>query len=165
MARSQEWRVGFIMGGLEVFKVSLHSWQRGANPLPLFYEYPLYYPLPCYLQPPPALFFLFFSMFLWLKEWSCHIWCAILLNDNIDLCMLSLGALVPEGPWCVFYTTRREVYWGLTYNVAFYWYSDLISYTHKHTQHTQRPVDWHTHMNIYLHHLLCACSRYLYYSK
>ena len=48
------------MGGLEVFKVSLHSWQRGANPLPLFYEYPLYYPLPCYLQPPPALFFLFF---------------------------------------------------------------------------------------------------------
>ena len=24
---------GFIMGGWEIFKVSLHSWQRGANPL------------------------------------------------------------------------------------------------------------------------------------
>ena len=24
--------VGFIMGGWEIFKVSLHSWQRGANP-------------------------------------------------------------------------------------------------------------------------------------
>ena len=32
---SQEWGegVGFIMGGWEIFKVSLHSWQRGANPL------------------------------------------------------------------------------------------------------------------------------------
>ena len=38
---------------------------------------------------------------------------------------------------------------------------------HKHpnTQHTQGPVDWHTHINIYLHHLLCAHSSYLYYSK
>ena len=26
---------GFIMGGWEIFKVSLHSWQRGANPLVL----------------------------------------------------------------------------------------------------------------------------------
>ena len=24
--------VGFIIGGRELFKVSLHSWQRGANP-------------------------------------------------------------------------------------------------------------------------------------
>ena len=38
---------------------------------------------------------------------------------------------------------------------------------HKHpnTQHTQGPVDWHTQINIYLHHLLCAHSSYLYYSK
>ena len=36
------------------------------------------------------------------------------------------------GPWCVFYATRHQVYWGLTHNVVFYWYSDLISHTHKH---------------------------------
>ena len=28
--RSQEWGVGFIMGELEVLKVSLHSWERGV---------------------------------------------------------------------------------------------------------------------------------------
>ena len=36
--------VGFIMEGWEIFKVSLHSWQRGTNPL--FYEDPLLYCLP-----------------------------------------------------------------------------------------------------------------------
>ena len=71
-------------------------------------------------------------LFLWLIKRSCHIWCAVLLNDNMDLHMSSLGTLVPEGPWCVFYATRRQVYWGLTHNVVFYWYSDLISHTHKH---------------------------------
>ena len=47
--------------------------------------------------------------------------------------------------------------------------SDLISHTHTHTcahtqdtQHTQRPVDWYAHIKIYLHHLLCAHSSYLY---
>ena len=42
-------------------------------------------------------------------------------------------ALVPERPWYVFYAKRPQVYWGLTHNVVFYWYSDLIS----HTQNTQ----------------------------
>ena len=95
--------------------------------------------------------------FLRLNGWSCHIFCAILLNDNMDLYMSSLGTLVPEGAWCVFYATRRQVYWGLTDNVVFYWYSYLISHTQteKHTQHTQGPVDLHTHIIIYLHHLLC----------
>ena len=45
------------------------------------------------------------------------------------------------------------------------WFFDMISYTqkqtHKDTQHTQGPVDLHTHINIYLHHLLRAHSRYL----
>ena len=43
--------------------------------------------------------------FLWLNGGSCHNWCAILLNDNMDLHMSSLSTLVQEGPWCVFYTT------------------------------------------------------------
>ena len=107
-------------------------------------------------------------LFLWLNEWSCHIRCTILLNDNMDLHMSSLGTAVPEGPWCVFFATRHQVYWGMNSFVrivtscVFYLYSDLISHTqtHKHTQHTQGPVDWHTHINVYLHHLLCAHSSY-----
>ena len=77
-------------------------------------------------------------MFLWLNGWSCHIWCAILLNDNMDLYMSSLGTLVPEGLWCVFYATRRQVYWGLTRNVVFCWHSDLISHKHTNTHNTLR---------------------------
>ena len=71
-------------------------------------------------------------LFLWLNEWSCHIRCTILLNDNMDLHMSSLGTAVPEGPWCVFFVTRHQVYWGMTHHVFFtctlIWY-----HTHKHT--------------------------------
>ena len=35
--------------------------------------------------------------------------------------------------------------------------------THRDMQHTQVPVDWQTHMNIYLQHLLCAHSSCFYY--
>ena len=93
-------------------------------------------PLPCHPQPSPPMFFLlpcFFAISIVLF--------AILLNDNMDLHMSSLGTLVvSEGPWCVFYATRRQVYRGLIHNMFFYWYSNLIS----HTQHTQGPVDWQT---------------------
>ena len=68
-------------------------------------------------------------LFLWLDWWSRHIWYTFLLNNNMDLNMFSLGTSAPEGPWCVFYSQRCQVYWGLTYNVVFYWYSDLISDT------------------------------------
>ena len=132
---------GFIMGAWEIFKVSLHNKQRGANPL--------FYKTPPYCLPP------LHCLFLSLNEWSCHIWCATLLNDNMHLHMLSLYTLEAEGP-CVFYATRCKVYWDLTHNMHFYWYSDLVSYIHKHKhiQHTQRPVDWQTHINIYLQHIM-----------
>ena len=44
--------------------------------------------------------------------------------------MSSLGSLVPEGPWCVFYAIRHQAYWGLTHTiqVKYIWY-----HTHKHT--------------------------------
>ena len=58
----------------------------------------------------------------------------------LDLLMSSLGTLVPEGPWCVFYTTRHQVYWGLTHSVVFnctlIWY-----HTHEHT-------NTHTHSTL-----------------
>ena len=128
--------------------------------LPLLFQPPLpQFPVTSNLHPNCS--FCSPVSFGWVGGWSRHIWCAILLNDNMELHMSSLGTLVPEGPWCVFYATRRQVYWGLTHNVVFYWYSNLILQTHKHTQHTQGPVDWHTHINICLHHLLCAHSSYL----
>ena len=67
-----------------------------------------------------------------------HIWCAILLNDIMDLHMSSFGS------WCVFYATRRQVCWGLTHNVVFCWYSNLISHTQTHT-HTNTHTHTHTH--------------------
>ena len=120
-------------------------------------------PLCCRLQPPPRYSFCCLGFF-WLNGWSRHIWCAILLNDVMDLHMSSLSILVPEGHWCVFYATRRQVYWGLTHNVVFA--GTLIWYhTHTNTQHTQGPLDWDTHINIHLHHLLCSHSSYLYYNE
>ena len=68
----------------------------------------------------------------------------------MDLHMSNLSTLV-EGPWCVTYATRCQVYWGLTH-VIFFWYSALIPHTqdntdrndvnkqNKHTLTTQRKV-------------------------
>ena len=45
---------------------------------------------------------------------DCSTFDAVLLNDIMDLHMLSLGASVPQGSGRVFYATRHQVYWGLT---------------------------------------------------
>ena len=130
-----------------------------------FFKFCPFPPSPRTSLSPPTLTLTVLSVvpFLWLNGWSLHIWCAILLNDNMDLHMSGLGTLVPEGPWCVFYATRHQVYWGLTHNVIFYWYSHLISHKHTHTHthtHTQIHTIRLTHP-LYLHHLLCAQSSYL----
>ena len=85
------------------------------------------------LNPTPIV--LSVALFIWLNEWSGHIWCAILCNDNMDLHMSSLRTLVPKGHWCVFYATRCQVSWGLTHEVC---YSDLIS----HEQNTRNTLSW-----------------------
>ena len=88
----------------------------------------------------------------------------ILCNHIMDLHMWSLGTIALEGYCCVFYAKRHKVYWGLTY-CSFYYYSDLISHTHKDIQHTKGPTDWHIHINIYKHNLSCAHSDCLYYTE
>ena len=110
--------------------------------------------LSCPLLPPPPPTTLSVVLLLWLNVWSCHIWCATLLNAIRDLYMSSLGTLVAEIPWCVFYALRHQVYW---------WYSKL-DITHTKTQRTcmQQQLAWQTHINIYLLHLLCSNSSYLY---
>ena len=82
-------------------------------------------------------------LFLWLMKRSCHIWCAVLLNDNMDLHMSSLDTLLAEGPWCVFYATRCQVYWGLTQCGFLLVLSFYISHTHTHT-HTHTQIHTHT---------------------
>ena len=93
-----------------------------------------------------------FVLFHWLNGWSRHIWYAILLNDNMDLQISSLGTLVPKGPWCVFYATRRQVYWGLThmfFTGTLIWYY-THTHTHTHTTHTHTThTHTHTHTHIY----------------
>ena len=144
--------------------------------IPLFYEDPpiLHAPLlfqisatPHTSQSPPTsnLTLLSVFLFLWLNGWSRHIWCAIIRNENMDPQMSSLVILVPEGLWCEFCATRRQVYWGLTHAVftgSLIWYH---THTQTNTQHTRGPVDRHTHIDIYLHRLLFAHSSYLYYIK
>ena len=137
---------------------------------PLFCEDSLYClpPSPTSLSPPTPHPHYSFCCPVSLAEWEItpHLMC-YLLNDNMDLNMLSLGKLVTEGPWCTFYATRRQVYWGLTHNGIFHWYSDLILHTHEHTntQHLLGSAHWHTHIDIYLRHLLRAHSSYIYRIK
>ena len=95
-------------------------------------------------------------------------------NEIMDLHMSSLGTLVPEGPWCLFYATlsrllKSDTKYGCLL-VPWLSITHTHIHTHKHThtqtrttqRHTQGPVDWHTCINIYLHHLLCAHSSHLY---
>ena len=94
-------------------------------------------------------------LFVWLSGCSCHIWCAIVHNVNMDLLHTSsLGTLVRERPWCVFYATRCQIYWGLTHNVAFCWSCDLISHTH-----TQTHTHTHTHTNTHMYRVHSGASR------
>ena len=78
------------------FLVSLHSWQRGSN-LTLLWRPPYCLtpfsnlPFPISLSPltsTPIVFSV--VLFLWLNGRSRHSWCAILLNDNMDLHMSSM---------------------------------------------------------------------------
>ena len=138
--------VGFIMGGYCL--------------CPLFQMLSTPPPPPTFLSPPtsPPLFFLLSCLFSWMGD---HTTFDVLFSDNINQHMSSLGSLVPEGPGCVFYAIRHHVYFGLTHTIC-HIYLIRHTQTQKHTHHTQRPVDWHTHINIYLHQLLFAHSSYHY---
>lgn len=93
---------------------------------------------------------LFEVLFLSLIEWLYLIWCVILLNI-IHIHTPNLDILVPEGPSCVFYTTRCQVYQGLTHNVIFP--INLIWYhtdTYKKTHNTLRDQQTDISIQIYM---------------
>ena len=124
---------------------------------PIFYEDPPYIAYPRFQilsntlpRPPsstPIVFFVF--LFLWLNGWSRHIWRVILLNDNTDLQMSTLGTLVQEGPCCVFYATWCQVYWCLTQNFLLVLWFD-ITQTQKQGAHSG-----HTHVFMYVCMYVC----------
>ena len=105
-----------------------------------------------------------FALLLWLNGWSSYIWCVILVNDIMDLFMSSLGTLVPEGPCCVFYATRRQVRSDTSCGfLLVLWFNITHTRTHART-HTYKAnrglIDWHTQVNIYQHHLFCSHTSY-----
>ena len=56
------------------------------------------------------------------------------------------------------FTEVWHIMWFFTATLIWY-----LTHTNTHRENTQGPVDWHTHINIDLHHLLFAHSSYLYY--
>ena len=110
-------------------------------------------------------------LFLWLNGWSRHIWCAILLNDIMDVHMSNLGTLMH----ILWVHTMSLLSWHVMWLFAgtLIW-SDTHTHTHTHStaqhstaQHSTAQhstlIEWHTHIKIYLHQMLCAHSSYLYY--
>ena len=76
--------------------------------------------------------------------------------------MLSLGTLVPEGPWFVFYATRCQVYWGLKQNVFFYRYYfftgtiDLIPHIQTQITHSGASRLMHPYKYIFTPPVMCS---------
>ena len=106
-------KYGNVIVKVKYLFIAIHSWQSGSKLLPNFIRIASILPhfsnfiqpsLPCHLQPPPRF------LFLWLNGWLCHNGCAILVNDSMDLHMLSHSRLVQEGSRCLFYATRCQVY-------------------------------------------------------
>ena len=91
-------------------------------------------------------------LFPWLSEWSRHTWCAILLNDIMDLNMSSferrilISVLCNKAPSLL----RSHTWYGF---LLVLWFDILHKNLHKHSDYTQGPVDWHTHTSTYLHRL------------
>ena len=123
-----------------------------------------------FVQPTPLLQFsvnsnptpnvLYVVLFLWLNRWSHHIWCAILRNDNMDLHMLAM-LTTKRALMCVLCNKASSLLRPDTYDfLLVLWFDITHTQAKKHTHHTQEPVHWHTNINIYLHHVLCAHSSY-----
>ena len=92
------------------FTLFKHSSQRVQNPL--FYEDPLYcLPSPPFFQIFSSLPFAYFvALFLWPNVWSRHKWFVILLNNIMDLNLLSFSILVPAAHIYLFFEKYDMVF-------------------------------------------------------
>ena len=119
-----EMGVWFYNGGWLTFKASLYCWQRGANPLilwrpPILHFLPfsnVVHPpkLPCHLQLSPPLSFLLPCFLSWMGDHTTFEVLFYLMIISIYTCQ---ALVVPEGPWCVLYAIRHQVYLGLTHTI------------------------------------------------
>ena len=87
-----------------------HSCQRLHNP-PILWRPPVHC-LPSF----PNFFHPHYALSLWLHVWSHHIYCFILLNNIVNINLLSLGNLVLAAYFCVFYAIRHQIYWRFDTN-------------------------------------------------
>ena len=83
----------------------------------------------------------------------------------MDLSLPSLGIVVPAAP-CLFHAKRHQIYerFDLDHMVL----AGELNWYHTHRQiHTgkQWPIDWHTHTNINLYHLLYGHSSYMFFNE
>ena len=144
------WKVSDIPFSLiKTVNSSLYKWSLKFNSLnryivgrgvltPLFYKDPLILPTPLFsnfVPPTPTAHSII--LFLWLNGWWRHIWCAILLNDIMDLHMRNLGILVPEGIGC-FFMQQGVKFTEVWHKILFFAGTLIWCYTqHKHTQYTE----------------------------
>ena len=88
-------------------------------------------------------------LFLWLNGWSCHIWCTILLNDNMDLHMSSLSISVPKG-FDACFMQQGITFTEVEHVISFFNGSLIWYHTHKHTHSTLRDQQTDTPIQIYI---------------
>ena len=79
--------------------------------------------------------------------------------------MSSLDTLVPEGHWCILCNKASGLLRSDTQCRVLLVLRFDITHTHKDTEHTEGPIEWHTHINIHWDLPLCAHSSYLYYTE
>ena len=75
-------------------------------------------------------------------------------TTKYSLCFIQIGVKFTE-VWHIMWFFAGTLIW-------YYIHTNIRTHTNKNIQHTQGAVDWHTHINIYLHQLLCAHSSCLY---
>ena len=96
-------------------------------------------------------------LFLWLSGWLQHIWCAILCNDFIDVCMSSLRTLMHVW-WSKVSSLLSSDMW-----CGFCWYSWFdLSHTHtpthiqRHTSHSEASRLTHPYKDIFTATVMCS---------
>ena len=128
-------------------------------------------PFLCRLWPPFTRLFLLFCSFGWMGDRATFhaLFCFIVLfnytcralvpqsQKGLDVSFMQQGVKITDF-WhimCFFAGTL----------ICYHTLTQAHTQTHKDTQHTQWAGDWHSHINICLHHLLYAHSSYRYYNE
>ena len=153
------------LGVWGIFNFSLHSWQRGANPPPslILWRSPYTaYPYHFFKFCPTLHYFPVTSSSHPHCSFCCPVSCAVWVITSHLMYYIFYAFIL----FYFIYFMELSINFTEVWHIMSFFTGTLLWYhTHKHTQHTQGPVDRHNHINIYLHNLLCAHSSYSYYIK